>query len=145
MQTQAEAAALGRALAGDLQQFLDPLLVELDERLDKRLVRTFAATVQAILQHRNPTCGLLLSELGGVLLSPEHAPAGTKRLSNLLRSTRWSSEQIDHFLHSQATSRLAELEAQGEDALLLWDESVLEKPESHAAHVACPRSRYQSV
>lgn len=134
MQTKAVAAALGRTLAKRLQQFLDPLLIELDEVLDKRLVRTFAATVQAILQHRNPSCGLLLSELGGVLLSPEHAPAGTKRLSNLLRSTRWSSEQIDNFLHSQATSRLAELEAQGEDALLVWDESVLEKPESHAAH-----------
>jgi hypothetical protein len=134
MQTEAVAAALARTLSERLQQFLDPLLEELDKVLDKRLVRTFAGTIRAILQHRNPACGLLLSELGGVLLSPEHAPAGTKRLSNLLRSSRWEGQQISKYLWSRAETRLAELEAQNEDALLLWDESVLEKPESHAAH-----------
>ena len=134
MQTQADVAATtaaqARTLAEGLQQFLSPLLVELDAAMDKRLVRTFAATVQAIIQVRNRASGLLLSELGGVLLSPAHAPAGTKRLSNLLHSTRWRAESIARFLWSGATQRLGELEAEEEDALLLWDGSVLEKPES---------------
>lgn len=137
MQTQAEVAAttaaLARTLAERLQQFLRPLLLALDDQLDKRLVRTFAATVQAIIQMRNHSCGLLLSELGGVLLSPEHAPAGTKRLNRLLHSPRWAAEVIEAHLWCTASSRIVELEAQGEDALLLWDESALEKPESVAS------------
>jgi len=134
MQTEAvvavTTAALAHTLKARLQQFLGPLLVELDERADKRLVRTFAGTVQAILQFRERGCGLLLSELGGVLLSPEHAPAGTKRLSNLLRSPKWHADQISDFLWDQAVARQEELAAAGQDTLLLWDESVLEKPES---------------
>jgi hypothetical protein len=90
MQTQAVVAAmsavLAQTLAQRLQQFLSPLLLQLDEALDKRLVRTFAGTVQAIVQVRNRASGLLLPELGGVLLSPEHAPARTKRLNRLLHS-----------------------------------------------------------
>lgn len=134
MQTRSAVAAttagLAHTLVDQLQQFLGPLLTELDERVDKRLVRTFAGTVQAILQLRGRGCGLLLSELGGVLLSPEHAPAGTKRLSNLLHSPKWDAEMVARFLWAQAAARRAELEVAGEDALLLWDESVLEKPES---------------
>jgi hypothetical protein len=48
--------------------------------------------------HRSRSTGLWLSELGGVLLSPDHAPAGTKRLSNLLLSPKLSSLLIDVFL-----------------------------------------------
>jgi hypothetical protein len=138
MQTQAvvaaTTAALARTLSTRLQQFLGPLLVELDATVDKRLVCTFAGTVQGILQFRDRARGLLLSELGGVLLSPEHAPAGTKRLSNLLLSPKWRAEQIAAFLWRLASARQSELAAAGEDALLLWDESVLEKPESVDAH-----------
>lgn len=138
MQTEAVVAATTSALAHTLstrlQQFLGPLLVDLDETLDKRLVRTFSGAVQAILQHRERASGLLLSELGGVLLSPEHAPAGTKRLSNLLRSPKWHVDQIARFLWRHALARQAELADQRQDALLLWDESVMEKPESVAAH-----------
>lgn len=141
MQTEAvvaaTTAALARTLSDRLQQFLRPLLLELDDQLDKRLVRTFAATVQAIIQLRNRASGLLLSELGGVLLSPEHAPAGTKRLSRLLLSSKWGSNLISDFLWSLATERRAELESRGEDALLIWDESVLEKPESVEGHGLC--------
>lgn len=137
MQTQAvvaaTTAALAHTLAQRLQQFLSPLLLQLDEVLDKRLVRTFAGTVQAIVQVRNRASGLLLSELGGVLLSPEHAPAGTKRLNRLLHCPRWGGETIADYLWSIAGKRITELEGQGEDALLLWDESVLEKPESVAS------------
>jgi hypothetical protein len=56
-----------RTLSGQTQQ-----------QLDVRLVRTFLATLFAIVQWRNRAHGLLLSELGAYLTSPERAPAGTK-------------------------------------------------------------------
>jgi hypothetical protein len=115
-----------------LTTFLFPFLVVLDVHLDRRLVQTFLATLDAILRWRNRPHGLLLSELGGYLSPPSHAPAGTKRLSNLLRSPRWSAALIAQFLWQQADARLATLEAAGEGALAVWDESVLEKPESLA-------------
>ena len=120
-----------------LGAFLAPLLVELDYRLDARLVRTFAAAVEAILVFRNRAMGLLLSELGSFLLSPAQAPAGTKRLSNLLRSERWSDNLLHRFLWQRAKARMEELEACGEEVLALWDQSVLEKPESIAAEGLC--------
>lgn len=140
MQTslESEEARLACTLGTHLERFLEPLLTELDELLDKRLVRTFAGTITAILRFRHPRCGLLLSELGAYLTSPLHAPAGTKRLSNLLRSRRWSADVIRDFLWRASERRLEELEGRGEEALLLWDESVLEKPESLEAHGLCP-------
>ena len=73
-------------LGQQVEQFVHPLLVCLDLVLDHRLVRTFVQTMIAIIVHRSRSTGLWLSELGGVLCSPNHAPAGTKRLSNLLLS-----------------------------------------------------------
>jgi len=116
----------------DLVTFLRPLLIQLDVQIDRRLVDTFARTIDAILCFRNRPQGLLLSELGGYLLSPAHAAAGTKRLSNLLRSTKWSASMSEDFLWQLATAQLEDLEEDGEEALVLWDESVLEKPESSA-------------
>jgi hypothetical protein len=84
--------------------FLEPRLVMLDEVLDKRLVRTFVRTVIAIIMLRQGSNGLLLSELGGYILNPAQAPAGTKRLSNLLRSKRWTHGIMKHFV---ATSQRA--------------------------------------
>ena len=84
-------------LAAQLEAFLHPLLLWLDASLDKRLVRTFLHTVQAILQFRHRAHGLLLSELGAYLLSPAQAPAGTKRLSNLLHSPKWAASLIERF------------------------------------------------
>jgi hypothetical protein len=81
-----------------LEVFLQPLLVSLDQHLDARLVRTLVHTIAALLQWRNRAQGLLLSELGGYVLSPAHAPAGTKRLSNLLRSTKWAAADIAAYL-----------------------------------------------
>jgi Transposase DDE domain len=119
-------------LRQDLVAFLQPLLDQLDAKIDQRLVRTFVRTIDAILCFRNRPHGLLLSELGGYLLTPEHAAAGTKRLSNLLRSAKWSSSLSETFLWQRATEQLESLEQHGKDALVLWDESVLEKPESIA-------------
>src|SRR5947207_14783333 len=93
---------VAHALRQRLTAFLAPLLVPLDVALDRRLVRTFAASIDAMIRWRNRAHGLLLSELGGYLLTPEHAPAGTKRLSNLLRSPKWSAHLIAQFLWAQA-------------------------------------------
>jgi len=126
-----------RQFSQQLEAFVRPLLEELDEQVDKRLVRTFFKTLQVIIQFRHPGCGLLLSELGGYILSPDRAPAGTKRLSNLLRSPKWGYGLIEQFLWRWATRRLAELEAGSEAVLVAWDESVLEKPESIALEGLC--------
>jgi hypothetical protein len=128
---------MAQHLASQLEAFLQPLLLWLDTTLDKRLVRTFLHTVQAILQFRHRAHGLLLSELGAYLLSPAQAPAGTKRLSNLLHSPKWAASLIEQFLWDQAGTRLTALEEAGGDALVVWDESVLEKPESLAAEGLC--------
>lgn len=117
-------------LRTQLHTFLAPLLSELDAQIDLRLVRTLTRTVEAILSFRHRNHGLLLSELGAFLLSPEHAPAGTKRLSHLLRCPKWSAALLTRFLWRNAQARVEELRRTEGDALLLWDESVLEKPES---------------
>src|SRR5438045_3240939 len=103
--------SLSETLRTHLQAFMAPLVKELDFFIDRRLVHTLVATVEAILVFRNRAQGLLLSELGGYLLSPEHAPAGTKRLSNLLRCDKWSHKRIGRFLWERACERLKELEA----------------------------------
>jgi hypothetical protein len=123
---------VAREVRQDLARFLLPLLERLDAQIDRRLVQTFLQTVHAILCLRNRPHALLLSELGGYLIDPAHAPAGTKRLSNLLRSPKWSSTASEEFLWESATTHLEDLERQEKEALVLWDESVLEKPESIA-------------
>ena len=129
-----KAQELGQAL----QQFVSPLLEELDRRVDRRLVKTFLLTLQAIITFRHTQYGLLLSELGGYLLSPDKAPAGTKRISNLLRSTQWTYHLIEQFFWQQANEKLEALEAEDEIALAVWDESVVEKPESIELEGLCP-------
>ena len=124
-------------ISSELETFLAPLLRQLHAVMDKRLVRTFFGLVQAILTHRHSMHGLLLSELGGYLLRPERAPAGTKRISNLLRSEKWHYSLIERFLWVQAAFKLDELEAQRDPALVIWDESVWEKPESIALEGLC--------
>lgn len=128
-------------LHNQLAQFVNTLLVELDERLDKRLVRTFLLTLQAIISFRHSQYGLLLSELGGFILSPAQAPAGTKRLSNLLRSQRWTYRIIARFLWRRADAHVTKLLREDQPALVVWDESVWEKPESlHSEGLSAVRS-----
>ena len=81
---------------------MHPLLLRLESLLDLRLVHTFLATLHVLLEFRQRNNGLRLSELGASLASPDHAPAGTKRLSNLLRSAKWVSSLIERFLWQQA-------------------------------------------
>ena len=121
--------AVSENVATRLEEYLAPLLASLNSLLDKRLVKTFLGLIAVIISFRGYRHGLLLSELGGYLLPPGQAPAGTKRLSNLLHG-RWSYRLIEQFVWKQAKVRLEQLEAVKEKILLLWDESVWEKPES---------------
>lgn len=124
---------VARELEAELERFLAPLVVWLDPLLDKRLVRTLVRSIVALVERRNRAHGLLLSELGAYLWDPAHAPAGTKRLSNLLRSPKWEANLLSLYFWRHATQRLAGLESAGETPLLIWDTSVLEKPESIAS------------
>jgi len=133
----AQAPVVAQQLARQLTTFLAPLLHLLDVHLDVRLVRTVHAAVAAILMWRHRNHGLLLSELGSYLLGPTHAPAGTKRLSNLLRSPNWTATLISDWLWLQATTRISALHATQHAALVIWDESVLEKPESQHSDGLC--------
>jgi hypothetical protein len=123
-------AACSAVLADMCYEFLKPLLVELNTWLDRRLVQTCLGLVLAIVMHRHRNQGLLLSELGSYLLSPDRGPAGTKRLSRLLHSPRWEAELVEDFLWQGADRRVEELVAEKKIALAIWDESVLEKAES---------------
>ena len=106
--------AVSWQLAQQLAAFVAPLLLELDALIDKRLVRTLLAllaTLSVIVQFRNRPNGLLLSELGAYLLSPQQAPAGTKRLSNLLRCPKWQHTSIERFLWDRAKERCTFLQS----------------------------------
>ena len=128
----------GQEVANLLQSFIGPLEQWLDRQVDRRLVRTFFLALVAIVRLRHSRSGLLLSELGAHILSPVQAPAGTKRLSNLLRSPKWSHTLLERFLWHRSNRELAQLEERRELALAIWDESVLEKPESIALEGLCP-------
>lgn len=99
---------LAGTLAGKCMEFLRPLLETMDKQMDVRLVRTVAHTVTALIRHRNRSLALLLSELGAYLAGPEHAPAGTKRLANLLHSDHWQAGVVDDYLLAQGHRRAQE-------------------------------------
>lgn len=131
-----------RLLAEACYQYLKPLLRALDQLLDRRLVLTCLLLIEALVMHRHRNHGLLLSELGGYLSSPAHAPAGTKRLSRLLHATGWTAQALVAFVWQRAEERVQALVQQAETVLLIWDESVLEKPESlHLEGLSPVRSR----
>ena len=127
-----------RGLEARCIEFLRPVLKTLDRTLDVRLVRTLVDLVLLILLYRDRHQGLILSELGGHLLGDNHAPAGSKRIGNLLRSKRWQSSIIDHYLWTLGDERVNELLASDRDALVIWDGSEIEKPESMKAEGLCP-------
>jgi hypothetical protein len=137
-----EAQNASQELTQLLEEFLSPLLLALDRLLDKRLVRTLVQVCVVIIRFRNQKQGLLLSELGSYMdgyqgLSPK-APAGTKRISNLLRSLKWSILQIDDYLLKEADKEVKMLKEQEKRILCPWDESVIEKSESRAIEGLCP-------
>lgn len=123
-----------------LLQFLEPLLRELDVTVDKRPLRTLVQTVEAIVAFRDRNHGLLLSQLGDAMDGLGRG-GGTKRLSTLIHHQGWKAQQIEEFLLWRADSQLAQWEAKGEEGLLIWDGTVLEKPESlHGEGLCAVRS-----
>ncbi len=119
--------------------YLSDLQLTLDKLLDKRLVETFYNLFVAILLNRNRSIGLLMSELGGFICGFNHAPAGTKRISNLLRSKKWTATVIDDFLFARSKKRIEQLIQIGKRPLLVWDDSKIEKPESWRPTLGLPR------
>ena len=117
-------------------RFLEPLVRELDGTVDKRPLRTLVQTVEAIVSFRDRNHGLLLSELGGYMDGLGQG-GGTKRLSTFIHHKGWKAQQIEAFLLRRADEQIAQWEARGEDGLLIWDGTVLEKPESLKAEGLC--------
>jgi hypothetical protein len=108
------------------------------------LVRTCFQCVVVILRFRDRINGLLLSELGGYLLSPEQAPAGKKRLENLLNAPKWTGQLIKDWLLAQADARLAAWQEQGRDGLASLRSQPLGKTgksEQRGADVAVQSSK----
>jgi hypothetical protein len=126
----------GRFLLGKMSAYLEPLLASLS--MDARLLRTLFDVFSTIIMFRERHMGLLLSELGGYICGHDHAPAGTKRIGNLLRSEKWAAEDIDAYFLGRSKERIAEMGRAGSRPLLLWDESVVEKPESRVVEGLCP-------
>ena len=105
-------------VANLLEMFIGPLEGWQDAHLDRRLVRTFfLGPWPALVRLRHGRSGLLLSELGAHILSPDTAPAGTKRLSNLLRSPKWPDTLLERFLWYRADEALNELKQAGRNSL----------------------------
>jgi Transposase DDE domain len=129
--------ALATTLRRRLIQFLRPVADQLATKLDIRLVQTALDLVQAIITHRHGRLSLLLAELGSYLLGPAQAPAGTKRISNLIHAAGWAADDLNVVLWQQAGARVQALEEAGEDGLAVWDGSVWEKPESQAGADWC--------
>jgi hypothetical protein len=129
-----DGAQMAQGLGGQRAHFLVPLVVQLDVLLDKRLVRTFLQTIEVIIPFRDRAHGLLLSEWGGSLDTPDKAPAGTKRLSHLLHASKWGAWLIARFLWQRATQPRQQ---GGEEGLVIWDESGWEKAESRQLEGFC--------
>lgn len=125
-----------------LEQFLLPLLLVLDEALDKRLVRTFLQCLVALIRGRNNAQVLWLSELGSHLdgygREACSAAAGTKRVGKLLRSVKWTVMVIERYLVEQADEEIQKLKAQRKRIICIWDGSVVEKAESEKSEGLCP-------
>jgi len=119
-----------------LFRFLEPLVQELDVTVDKRPLRTLVQTVEAIVAFRDRTHGLLLSELGDYM-DGLGGGGGTKRLSTVIHHQGWKARQIEEFLLRRADSQIAQWAGQGQDGLLIWDGTVLEKPESFSGDGLC--------
>src|SRR5258706_13918700 len=82
-QTEQEKHRLSQQITRELEVFLAPLLLIVDELLDKRLLRTCIQSMVSIIRFKNLKQGLVLSELGSYMDSydglSETATAGTKR------------------------------------------------------------------
>lgn len=120
-----------------VHDYLSDLLKKLQGQTDKRYSYTFYDLFMGILSFRDRINGLVLSELGGYVNGAKHAPAGTKRISNLLRKANWDASLISEALEQQCKERISAPEQAGRWWLMLWDDSVIEKPESWFSEGLC--------
>ena len=132
-----ESSRQAEVLSDLCYQFVRPLLRQLYEKMDRRLVQTLLDLMMVIVIHRHRNHGLLLSELGGYLMGEGQAPAGTKRISNLIRSECWGQREIESYLWEQGDQAIEQRMSPQEEVYVIWDESVLEKPESLKAERLC--------
>jgi hypothetical protein len=136
-----DAEMMAQGLTRHLAHYLYPLLVQLDRQLDKRLVRTFAHLICVILTIRSRINGLVLTELAEQMGPASQAPAAVKRLSRLLHSPKWSGQLLAEYLWERAEQQVQQWEQHQAEVLVIWDSSVLEKPEStHNADYCAVRS-----
>lgn len=105
--------------------------------MDIRPVRTLVQTVEALVAFRHSTHGLLLTEWGSHLDGLGGTGGGTKRLGTLIRHRKWKARQIDPFVWQRADAQIRQWEQLGEEGLVLWDGTVLEKPERLAPEGLC--------
>ena len=77
-----QSALLAQRTHKRLVAFVWPLLTLLNQQLDVRLVRTFLASLHGIVLWRNRAHGLLLSELGAFIASPELASSSSHTASS---------------------------------------------------------------
>jgi hypothetical protein len=110
---------------------------ELVTQMDRRLVKTQMALLLVIVVHRHRIQGLLVSELAGVLLGGGHAPAGAKRISNLLRSAKWNAQLVADYFWQRADQAIDQRLNPSDDVYVIWDESAIEKPESLKSGEPC--------
>lgn len=132
-----EAQEKNQAVTRIIENYLEPLVEGLDAYLDKRLVRTFLEGIRTLIEARTQAPGLTISELGSILLSGRQATAGEKRLHRLLTSKHWNEDLIEIFQWNEAEKRYEELKKEREEVYVIWDESVVEKPESQKAEDLC--------
>jgi hypothetical protein len=132
-----EPRLLAEQYGSDLLRFLSPLAKELHASMDIRPLRTPAQTVEALVAFRDSTHGLLLTELGSHLDGLGGAGGAPKRLGTLIRHRKWKARQIDTFLWQRADAQIRQWEQLGEEGLVIWDGTVLEKPESLAPEGLC--------
>jgi hypothetical protein len=124
-------------LAQMLEKYLEELVERMDASLDRRLVATFVQGMRAIIEERNQAPGLTISELGSYVLSGSQAAAAAKRMHRLLTSEKWSEELIKEFQWQEAEKRYQALRSEEEQVLVVWDGSVVEKPESQKDEELC--------
>lgn len=128
---------IGGIIWGNFIMQIEPFLVRMGKVLEGRLMKTLCDLMQALLMHRERATGMVLTELGGYLAGEEHVPAGVKRIARLLHSTRWQASMIEEHFWQEADEREGELQHPQEEVLVIWDESVIEKPESIKSERLC--------
>ncbi len=132
-----EATYESQVLSERCYVFLHPLLSQLAQQIDRRLVQTFLDLVMIILIQRHRQQGLVLSELGDQLLGPGRGPAGVKRIAHLIHSSHWHSQILVAYLWEAGNQAVERLLHPHSDVYVIWDESVIEKPESLQAEGLC--------